>query len=518
MGKWNIILVEAKSVGNINRNKCIMVQGTSSNAGKSVVVAALCRIFSKRGYRVAPFKSQNMSLNSYTTCENAEIAMAQVLQAESAGVEPSYHMNPILLKPKEDFISQVIVHGKPVSDMNFYDYQNSFRRKALKAIKESLIALKKEYDIIVIEGAGSPAEINMKDKDLANMKIAHLADADVILVADIDKGGVFASIAGTFALLDDKDRKRIKGVIINKFRGNLDILIPGIRQIEEIVGVPVLGVVPYDESLKLPEEDSASLSERKYRKNEKINIGVMRLPRISNFTDIDPLEYEVDVGIDLIEMGDEMGKLDALIIPGTRNSVSDMVTLNEAGFTDEIVQLSKEVPVFGICGGYQILGTKIIDETFKESKLGTVEGIGILDIKTSFERIDKIVTRSKAEILGNGMFKSIKGDLVKGYELHEGLSVLGDSKPLFKVVEGCGNHPLSGYDGAVEGYAAGTYFHGIFHNFKFRRVFTDYLRIQNGLEPIGFSGDNFETLKKFSIDRLAKIVEENVDLSIIEDF
>ncbi len=500
-----------------NKTKLIMVQGTSSNAGKSVVVAALCRIFSKRGYKVAPFKSQNMSLNSYTTKENAEIAIAQVLQAEAAGVEPSYNMNPILLKPKEDFISQVIVHGKPVNDMNFYDYQNSFRKKALQAINESLETLKKEYDIIVIEGAGSPAEINMQDKDLANMKIAEIADADVILVADIDRGGVFASIAGTFSLLEEKYRKRIKGIIINKFRGNLDILIPGIRQIEEIVGVPVLGVIPYDRSLKLPEEDSASLSERKYSKNEKINIGVMRLLKISNFTDIDPLEYEQDIGIKMIEMGDEIGKVDALVIPGTRNTINDMIALNEAGFTDEIVNLASEIPVFGICGGYQILGTKIIDETFKESKYGSVEGIGLLDAKTKFERIDKIVTQSKAHILGNGMFKSIKGSSVKGYELHEGLTVLGKSKPMFKIIQGVGNHPSSPYDGAVEGYVMGTYLHGIFHNYKFRRTFTDYLRVQNGLDALGFSEDNFESLKKFSIDRLAEIVEENVDLSIIEE-
>ena len=263
-----------------------MVQGTSSNAGKSVVVTALCRIFAKRGFQVTPFKSQNMSLNSYTTNENAEIAMAQVLQAEAAGLEPSYHMNPILLKPKEDFISQVIVHGKPVGDMNFYYYQNNFRKEAIKAIETSIEVLKKEYDIIVIEGAGSPAEINMQDVDLANMKIAELTDADVFLVADIDCGGVFASIAGTFSLLKEEDRNRIKGIIINKFRGNLDILKPGIKQIEEIVGVPVLGVLPYDENLKLPEEDSASLSEHKFQENEKISIGVIRFPRIANFTGI----------------------------------------------------------------------------------------------------------------------------------------------------------------------------------------------------------------------------------------
>ncbi len=500
-----------------NKTTCIMVQGTSSNAGKSVAVAALCRIFSKRGYKVAPFKSQNMSLNSYTTTENAEIAMAQVLQAEAAGVEPSYNMNPILLKPKEDFISQVIVHGKPAGDMNFYNYQNNFRDEALKAIKTSLEALKREYDIIVIEGAGSPAEINMLDKDLANMQIARIADADVILVADIDRGGVFASIAGTFSLLPEEDRKRIKGIIINKFRGNLDILLPGIRQIEEIVGVPVLGVLPYDDSLKLPEEDSASLSEHKYRKNEKLTVGVMRLPRISNFTDIDPIEYEPDVGIKLIELGDKIGDVDAFILPGTRNTISDLLALQDVGFTEEIKQLSKDIPIFGLCGGYQMLGTKITDKTFKESKYGSTNGIGLLDAKTRFDSVEKVITQSQGKVLGGGIFEGLKGNNVTGYELHEGLTKLGTSKPLFKVIKGCGNHPNSGYDGAVNGYASGTYFHGIFHNFHFRRFFTDYLRTSNGLEPLGFVKDNFEYLKNFSIDRLAKIFEDNVDMNVVDE-
>lgn len=497
---------------------CIMVQGTSSNAGKSVVVAALCRIFSKRGYQVVPFKSQNMSLNSYTTHENREIAMAQVLQAEAAGLEPSYHMNPILLKPKEDFISQVIVHGKPAGDMNFYYYQNNFRQEALKAIKSSLDFLKETYDIVVIEGAGSPAEINMLDVDMANMKIAQMADAHVLLVADIDRGGVFASIAGTFALLPDEDRKRIKGVIINKFRGNLDILMPGIRQIEEIIGVPVLGVLPYDESLKLPEEDSASLSEHKFSRNEKISIGVMRFPRISNFTDIDPLDYEPDVGIELIELGENIGNIDALILPGTRNTVSDMMAMDEAGFVDDIRDISREIPVFGLCGGYQMLGKKIFDEYFKESKYGSVDGLGLLDIKTSFGKVDKIVTQSKGELLGNGMFKPFKGTMVDGYELHEGITILNEVKPLLKILKGCGNNIGSGFDGAADGYVAGTYFHGVFHNFNFRRFFTDYLRRNNGLNELGFSKDDFEDIKQFSIDRLADIFEDNIEMSFIDSF
>ena len=500
-----------------NKKTCIMVQGTSSNAGKSVVVAALCRIFAKRGYRVAPFKSQNMSLNSYTTSENAEIAMAQVLQAEAAGVEPSYNMNPILLKPKEDFISQVIVHGKPAGDMNFYHYQNNFRNEALKAIKSSLEALKENYDIIVIEGAGSPAEINMLDKDLANMKIARMADADVILVADIDRGGVFASIAGTFSLLPEADRNRIKGIIINKFRGNLDILLPGIRQIENIVGVPVLGVLPYDDSLKLPEEDSASLTEHKYKSGGRITIGVMRLPRISNFTDIDPLEYEPDVSIKLIEMGDEIGDVDALILPGTRNCVRDLVALKESGHAENITRLSTEIPVFGICGGYQILGTEIIDKNFQESSYGSTKGLGLLNVTTRFCKVDKIVTQSLGNIIGIGFFEGLKGDPIKGYELHEGLTYLGDSKPLLKVVEGCGNNHESGYDGAVNGLTAGTYFHGIFHNFQFRRFFTDYLRTSKGLEKLGFVRDDFEEMKKFSIDRLAEIFIENIDMTILNE-
>ncbi len=494
-----------------------MVQGTSSNAGKSVVVAALCRIFAKRGYRVAPFKSQNMSLNSYTTNENAEIAMAQVLQAEAAGVEPSYNMNPILLKPKEDFISQVIVHGKPAGDMNFYHYQNNFRKEALKAIESSLAALKKDYDIIVIEGAGSPAEINMLDKDLANMQIARMADADVILVADIDRGGVFASIAGTFSLLPEKDRDRIKGIIINKFRGNLDILMPGISQIEEIVGVPVLGVLPYDESLKLPEEDSASLSEHNYSKDGPIKIGVLRLPRISNFTDIDPLEYEPDVSIKLIEMGDKIGDIDALIIPGTRNCISDLVALKESGHADDIIRLSKKIPIFGICGGYQILGKEIIDDNFQESKYGTVTGLGLLEVKTRFGDVNKIVTQSTGEILGNGIFEGLKGDYVDGYELHEGLTFLGNSEPLLKMFHGCGNNSESGFDGAVNGLISGTYFHGIFHNFHFRRFFTDYLRASKGLDKLGFVNDDFEEMKRFSIDRLAEIISENIDMDFLDE-
>ena len=243
----------------------------------------------------------------------------------------------------------------------------------------------------------------------------------------------------------------------------------------------------------------------------------MRLPRISNFTDIDPIEYEPDVGIKLIELGDKIGDVDAFILPGTRNTISDLLALQEVGFTEEIKQLSQDIPIFGLCGGYQMLGTKIIDETLKESKYGSIEGIGLLDAKTRFDSVEKVVTQSQGEVLGGGIFEGLKGDNITGYELHEGFTKLGTSKPLFKVIKGCGNHPDSGYDGAVNEYTSGTYFHGIFHNFHFRRFFTDYLRTSNGLEPLGFVKDNFEYLKNFSIDRLAKIFEDNVDMSVVDE-
>ena len=404
--------------------KCIMVQGTSSNAGKSMLVAALCRIYKNRGYNVAPFKSQNMSLNSYTTKEDGEIGIAQMLQAEAAMIEPSIHMNPILLKPKGDFTSNVIIQGKSIGDMNFYDYQHKYHDRALKAIKESFEILSKKHDIIIIEGAGSPAEINMRKEDIANMEIAHMADANVILIADIEMGGVFAAIAGTYVLLDDYDRKRLKATVINKFRGNLDILKPGLERIEEITGEPVLGVLPYDETLKLPEEDSASLTTHEFAQNRPITIAVIRLPKISNFTDIDPFEYEDDVSVKMIQINDDIGDVDAIIIPGTRNSTEDMYELQKTGLADKIIEKSKEIPVVGICGGFQILGNVIHDEGKRESKHGTIKGLGLLDIESSFTKSDKIVTQSAGKIpdnltgLAGEIFKNIKGEVVKGYEIH----------------------------------------------------------------------------------------------------
>ena len=474
--------------------KCIMVQGTSSNAGKSMLVAALCRIYKNRGYNVAPFKSQNMSLNSYTTKENGEIGIAQMLQAEAAMIEPSIHMNPVLLKPKGDFTSNVIIQGKSIGDMNFYDYQHKYHDDAFNAIKESFKILSEEYDVIIIEGAGSPAEINMRDQDIANMEIAHLADANVILIADIEMGGVFAAIAGTYVLLDDYDRSRLKATVINKFRGNLDILKPGLDRIEEITGEPVLGVLPYDETLRLPEEDSASLTTHVFAEDKDITIGVIRLPKIANFTDIDPFEYESDVALKMIGVNDEIGDVDAIIIPGTRNSTEDMFALHESGLAERIIEKSGEIPIVGICGGLQILSKIIYDEDKRESKHGTIEGLGLLD---------------------GEIFKDISGEEVTGYEIHEGTTELLNSKPLLNIKKGQGNNDEGLIDGASNGNAFGTYFHGIFHNYNFRREFLNYIRVKKGLEA-KHGEDPYETQKDYSLNRLAEIVEENLDMDIID--
>ncbi len=480
-----------------------------------MLVAALCRIYKNRGYKVAPFKSQNMSLNSYTTKENGEIGIAQMLQAQAAKIEPSIHMNPVLLKPKGDFTSNVIIQGKSIGDMNFYQYQHDYHDYAFMAIQESFNILKEEYDIIIIEGAGSPAEINMRSEDLANMEIAHMAEANVILIADIEMGGVFAAIAGTYVLLDDYDRSRLKATVINKFRGNLDILKPGLDRIEEITKAPVLGVLPYDETLKLPEEDSASLTTHVFDENKDITIGVIRLPKISNFTDIDPFEFEEDVGIKMINLNDEIGDVDAIIIPGTRNSTKDVKELHDSGLAGKIIAKSRDIPVVGICGGYQILGNIIYDENKKESDIGTIKGLGLLNIESHFQKTEKTVTQSEAIIpkkedlsgIASEIFSKIANEKVTGYEIHEGTTKLKQSKALLNTKEG--------FDGACSGNVFGTYFHGIFHNYNFRREFLNYLRVKKGLKA-KYGKDPYETQKDYSLNKLADIVLENLDMDTID--
>ena len=508
--------------------KFIMVVGTSSNSGKTVLVSGLCRVLANRGYKVAPFKSQNMSLNSRVSKEDGEIAVAQYTQSLAAKTEPSIHFNPILLKPKGNFISQVIVHGKPYMDMNYNEYRKN-KDYFLSKIKESIEYLDKNYDYVVIEGAGSCCEINLLDDDIANLRIAEISNADAILVSDIDRGGVFASIYGTVELLPKKWRRLIKGYVINKFRGNIDVLKSGFKKIEELTNIPVLGVIPYDESLILPEEDSQALQNKKTFGNIKspVEVNVLKFSKISNFTDVDALSN--DALVKFIEFDEDITG-DILILPGTRCSTVEMELIKKYGMDKKILEFVENGGiVLGICGGYQVMGKRLIDEENSEGITGTIEGLGLFDMETHFgnkikqnssnlSRNNKTV--SKAIKNSEGILE-IEGNKynVSGYELHEGIT-LSNEKPLIKLKKGFGNNG-NGFDGAIKileknknkSYIIGTYFHGILDNYEFRNYLVNLIRIKKGYEPI--TADNYKDTFEKNMDKLAKIIEENIDLEKI---
>lgn len=489
--------------------KAIMVQGTSSHVGKSVIVTGLCRIFKQDGYSVAPFKAQNMSLNSYVTLEGGEIARAQAVQAEAAGVEPAVEMNPILLKPTRDFGSQVILLGKPIANMTTREYYK-FKNKAFQVVRESLEKLLDLYDIVVIEGAGSPAEINLKRNDIVNMKVAHIARAPVILVGDIDRGGVFASLIGTLELLSRKDRQRVKGFIINKFRGEISLLKSGISFLERRTKKKVFGVVPYFKEIGIDEEDSVSLENKAcLSKTPKLEIAVIKLPRISNFTDFGPLEKEKDVAIKYVERKEELESADAIILPGTKSTISDLLYIKRSGIAERILQKANRIPIIGICGGYQMLGKLIIDKEHVESSEEKVEGLGLLDIVTVFER-EKVLKRTEARVLNGGeIFKEIEGQIISGYEIHMGRSWMGlNVKPFLEILG-----RSRGFDGAIAEYKPiyGTYLHGIFENENLRSTFIYKIAERKGLNI------KLERLplRCSSYDRLADLLRKSLDMDEI---
>ncbi|WP_048196731.1 cobyric acid synthase CobQ [Methanocaldococcus vulcanius] len=486
----------------------IMVVGTSSNSGKTTITAGLCRILANKGYKVAPFKSQNMSLNSRVAKEDGEIAIAQYTQSLACRVEPSVHFNPILLKPKGNFTSQVIVHGKPYKDMNYNEYRKN-KDFFLKKIKESLEILNREYDYVVMEGAGSCCEINLLKDDIANLRIAEMVNAKAILVADIDRGGVFASIYGTIKLLPEKWRKLIKGIVINKFRGNVDVLKEGIEKIEELTGIPVLGIVPYDENLVLPEEDSQSIQKMREFGNIKsgVEIDVVKFSKISNFTDLDPLRY--DAHIKFLDFKDDITG-DILVLPGTRSSTKEAMYLRKYNFEEKILDFLKEGGVvIGICGGYQVLGEKLIDRERKESEIGDVDGLSIFNAKTYLGN-EKVIKNSRGVLSIEG-----KNFNVFGYEIHEGITHSRE-KPLIKVERGFGNRG-DGFDGAIkrfgDGIVIGTYFHGIFENYMFRNYIINIIRKKKGLEEINH--DSYKDSIERNLNYFAEIVEKNVNLNPI---
>ena len=485
--------------------KFIVVLGTTSHSGKSTMVAALCRILNNRGLRVAPFKSQNMSLNSWVTANGSEIGIAQAMQAWAARVEPSEFMNPVLLKPKGDRTSQIIVLGKPVADKSADEYYKGI--DGLKEVVDSALdVLEKEYDYIVVEGAGGAAEINLYDRDIANIYVAERLSAPIILVGDIERGGVFASLFGTVELLPPQIRSLVKGLVINKFRGDPAILEPGLESLEKLTGIPVLGVMPYL-NLTLPSEDSVSLGDKnpvtkKVTGNDNlVEIAVIKLPRISNFTDFEPLERSAIVRY--VALGEPLGDPDAVIIPGTKNTVSDLEEMKRSGMDRQILAL-RDIPILGICGGYQILGKEIIDCGI-ENTVGTVSGLGLLDAVTRFDLYEKKTLQVRKKVTGGGpLLDGIRGQEIAGYEIHMGVTFPKDNAAF-------------GDDGAVAkgGLVIGTYLHGIFENENFRNAFLDYLynrrktvqnsasgQIRDSRPTTSHEGDEY--------DELAKAVEANL--------
>ncbi len=493
--------------------RTLMIQGTASSAGKSILVAALCRIFRQDGYRVAPFKAQNMALNSFVTAEGGEIGRAQVVQAEAAGIRPTVDMNPVLLKPTTDTGCQVIVLGKVARNISARDYY-LYTPSLLETIEESLRRLRTDYDIVVIEGAGNPAEINLKEREIVNMRIARMSGTPVLLVGDIDRGGVFASLVGTLELLEPEERAHVKGLIINKFRGDLNLLKPGLEFLEKRTGKPVLGVVPYFRDIRIAQEDSVYLDERKEKPDTgDLDIAVIRLPHISNYDDFDPLEDE-DCQMCYITQRFELGNPHLIILPGTKSTVNDIKYLRQSGLANAILALAKAgTPVVGICGGYQILGQKILDPQGVESAEAEVSGLGLLDVVTDFVP-EKSTRQVRARVLSDlGLLSGTKGQELVGYEIHMGQTSSGESLNAFQVLEtpqGATDYT----DGTLnaQGTVLGTYMHGLFYNDSFRQAFLNSLRRHWGLPE---SSEGVSTEKEEQYDKLAEVVRNSLNMKEI---
>ncbi|MBW4479259.1 MAG: cobyric acid synthase CobQ [Tolypothrix brevis GSE-NOS-MK-07-07A] len=487
--------------------KSIMVVGTTSHAGKSLITAAICRILARRGWRVAPFKGQNMALNSYVTANGGEMGYAQAVQAWAAGIVPWVEMNPILLKPQGDMTSQVIIKGKPVGKVGAAEYYEQYFEIGWRAIEESLQHLGTEFDMLVCEGAGSPAEINLKHRDLTNMRVAKHLNAATLLVVDIDRGGAFAHVVGTLELLDPDERALIRGVVINKFRGQRSLLEPGIKWLEERTGIPVVGVIPYIEHL-FPAEDSLDLLDRRSNTtSNELNIAVIRLPRIANFTDFDPLESESSVSIKYLSPKQDLGHPDAVIIPGTKTTIPDLLFLQKSGMAEAIQHYAASGgTVLGICGGYQMLGQMIADPEGIEGQAGRYQGLNLLPIKT-------VITGQKIarqrQVTSN--FPQM-GLPVNGFEIHQGRSRIEmpttDSKAFQALFDDIN---LGLVDSCQSVW--GTYLHGIFDNGPWRRAWLNRLRQQRGLKSLPTGVANYREERENILDSLATEIERHLDLT-----
>ena len=495
----------------------LMVQGTASHVGKSVLVSAFCRIFRQDGFRVAPFKAQNMSNNSYVTADGGEIGRAQAVQADAAGVEARVEMNPVLLKPEADHIAQVVVMGRPMLSAKVKDYF-ALKPQLWEAVRSSLDSLREDFDIVVAEGAGSPAEINLKANEIVNMRVARYANAPVLLCADIDRGGVFAFLVGTLELLEPEEREIVKGLIINKFRGDPSLLTDGITWLEERTGIPVAGLIHYFKDIHIPEEDSVALDDPSATAaNSVLDVAVLQLPHIANFDDFDPLARHPGVGLRYVDSPAQLGRPDLLIIPGTKTTMPDLAWMNERGLSQAVKELhGNGAAVVGICGGYQMLGTKISDPDHIESSLTELDGLGLLDLTTVFEG-SKETHRIKGKVVAaTGLLAGAFGMPVRGYEIHMGRTEGEGYSPPFRI-EDRADKPVTGagdLEGALDssGSVMGTYIHGLFHNGGLRDAMLRELARRKGVTLPDASSD-LDMDQEF--DKLADWVRSSVDMDLV---
>ncbi len=495
--------------------RCVMVQGTASDVGKSVLVAGLCRIFAQDGFRCAPFKSQNMALNSGITANGEEIGRAQIFQAEAAGIEPDVRMNPVLLKPTRDRKAQVVLMGKVACNMDAATY-HQYKPQLQQQISEVYHSLASDYDVMVLEGAGSPAEINLRDRDIVNMGMAAIAHAPVLLVADIDRGGVFAAIYGTLALLRPEEKARVKGVIINKFRGDITLLQSGLEQIESLTGVPVLGVMPWLD-IDLEDEDGVALQNGKYGPatgGQVLDIAVIQLPHIANFTDFNALAAQPDVGLRYVSHPAALAGADLVILPGSKNTLGDLHWLQQSGLAAALLARHQaEVPIIGICGGYQMLGKHIIDGV--ESGMASRVGLGLLDVETQFAQ-QKVTTQVAAvsQPILPGILSGCTGLPLVGYEIHMGATRLGAAAEPFACMTLRHGESDNTFDGAVNraGNVAGSYIHGLFDNGLFCRALLNGLRQRKGLAIYDGPAVDYAAHKQRQFDILADTMREHIDI------
>lgn len=489
--------------------KNIMFQGTASSVGKSIITAAFCRILKNHGFEVAPFKSQNMALNSFVTVDGKEMGRAQAVQAEAAKISPTVEMNPILLKPTSEVGSQVIVNGKVFKNLDAMKYSN-MKSKLKSIIMEAYNKLDSNFEAITIEGAGSPAEINLRENDVVNMGLAEMVDAPVILIGDIDRGGVFASLYGTIMLLTEEERARIRGFIINKFRGDVEILKPGVKMIEEKINKPCLGIIPY---INLQIDDEDSVTHRFNRQmNGEIVIGVIQLPYMSNFTDFTPFEIEEGVSLRYVSDTEQLQDVDLVIIPGSKNTIKDMKFIFTTNLDKAIYKKRREgVPIIGICGGYQMLGQEISDPSLVESTCSSINGLSLLNIKTKMLEEKQTKQVSGKFMAGSEIFQPQNNEILSGYEIHMGeTELLENVKPVIELEDGR-------FDGAIseDGKVMGTYLHGIFDNDGFRNSILNMLKKKKGLDDNGKT-ISYKELKEQEYEKLAKTVEENCDVKAIK--